>query len=294
MLLLVSGEDVGPPYYHEALRISSKRRWRVTSIASTKCSSSRGRRRVQSGQHHLENNSVLSSTTLDSTYKPQNFPQGWDCHGLPIEHIINVKLGVRTREDVFNLGATPNEGVKKYNEACREVVMTYAGEWKKTVERMGRWIDMENDYKTMDVSYMESTWWVFKQMFDKGMVYRGFKVMPYSTGCQTVLANFEAGSNYQDVVDPSVIVRFRRLDNPKCSLLAWTTTPWTLPSNLSACVHPEHTYLHVQLPEEEVIVGKDRFDWVLSEMKVGAFRLGAVGDEGGSARLPRLMRFSLS
>ena len=122
---------------------------------------------------------------------------GWDTHGLPVEHEIDQKLGITGKEDVMKMG------IAKYNAECRSIVMRYAGEWRKTIERMGRWIDFDNDYKTLYPSFMESVWWVFKQLFDKGLVYRGFKVMPYSTGCTTPLSNFEAGQNYKDVTDPS-------------------------------------------------------------------------------------------
>jgi len=122
---------------------------------------------------------------------------GWDTHGLPVEHEIDQKLGITGKDDVMKMG------IAKYNAECRSIVMRYASEWRKTIERMGRWIDFDNDYKTLYPSFMESVWWVFKQLFDKDLVYRGFKVMPYSTGCTTPLSNFEAGQNYKDVTDPS-------------------------------------------------------------------------------------------
>merc|ERR1712157_96019 len=104
-------------------------------------------------------------------------------------------------------------------------------------------IDFENDYKTMDPTFMESVWWVFKQLFDKGLVYQGFKVMPFSTACSTPLSNFEAGQNYKDVDDPAVVVRFPLADNPEESFVAWTTTPWTLPSNVALCIHETMEYV---------------------------------------------------
>lgn len=164
---------------------------------------------------------------------------GWDTHGLPVEHEIDKKLGITSREDVMKMG------VAAYNAECRAIVMRYAGEWRNTVERMGRWIDFDNDYKTLNLSFMESVWWAFKQLYDKGLVYRGLRVMPYSTGLLTPLSNFEAGQDYRDVSDPAVTVAFPLVDDPKTSLLAWTTTPWTLPSNLALCVHPEYTYIKI-------------------------------------------------
>ncbi|KAI3433769.1 hypothetical protein D9Q98_003575 [Chlorella vulgaris] len=172
---------------------------------------------------------------------PRRF--GWDCHGLPVEYEIDKKLNIKTRSQVMEMG------IDKYNEECRSIVMRYSAEWQTIVERLGRWIDFENDYKTLDPSFMESVWWVFKQLFDKGLVYRGFKVMPYSTGCSTALSNFEAGQNYKDVSDPAVIVSFPvDGDEDGASLVAWTTTPWTLPSNLSLCVNAEFDYVKARDP----------------------------------------------
>lgn len=136
-------------------------------------------------------------------------------------------------------------GVDKYNNECRGIVQRYTKEWEKTVSRLGRWIDFKNDYKTMDINFMESVWWVFKTMFEKDLVYRGSKVMPYSTFCGTPLSNFEAGLNYKDVSDPAIVVNFPLLEDPNVSLLAWTTTPWTLPSNLALCVNPNFTYVKI-------------------------------------------------
>lgn len=127
---------------------------------------------------------------------------GWDTHGLPVEHEIDKKLGITGKADVMAMG------IDKYNAECRSVVMLYAGEWRKTVERMGRWIDFDNDYKTLNTSFMESEWWAFSQLFAKGMVYRGLRVMPYSTGCTTPLSNFEAGQDYRDISDPAGLFIF--------------------------------------------------------------------------------------
>ncbi|KAK3372889.1 tRNA synthetases class I-domain-containing protein [Lasiosphaeria ovina] len=164
---------------------------------------------------------------------------GWDTHGLPIEHEIDKKLGISGKAAVMELG------LANYNAECRSIVMRYSEEWRHTIERLGRWIDFDNDYKTMDPTFMESEWWVFKQLFDKGQVYQGYRVMPYSTALTTALSNFEANQNYQDVTDPAVVVSFPLLSDPETSLLAWTTTPWTLPSNLALAVHPDFEYVKI-------------------------------------------------
>lgn len=179
---------------------------------------------------------------------------GWDTHGLPIEYEIDKKLGLSGRDAVMQLG------IKKYNEECRAIVMRYAAEWRQTIDRLGRWIDFDNDYKvrrhassmahtdpnqTMDTSFMESVWWVFKQIFDKEAVYRGYKVMPYSTALNTPLSNFESSQNYKDTQDPSVVVSFPLLSDSNTRLLAWTTTPWTLPSHTSLAAHPDFEYVKI-------------------------------------------------
>lgn len=164
---------------------------------------------------------------------------GWDCHGLPVEYEIDKTLNITGRAMVLEMG------VDKYNNECRSIVQRYTSEWRKQVTRLGRWIDFDNDYKTMDPEFMESVWWVFKTMFDKDLVYRGYKVMPYSCPCGTPLSNFEAGLNYKDVNDPAAVVSFPLKSDPSVALLAWTTTPWTLPSNLALCVNTSFDYVKI-------------------------------------------------
>ena len=125
---------------------------------------------------------------------------GWDCHGLPVEFEIDQTLGIKGPQDVLKMG------VDAYNNECRKIVMRYSNEWEQIISRLGRWIDFKNDYKTLYPSFMESVWWVFKQLYEKNLVYRGFKVMPYSTSCCTPLSNFEAGQNYKDVQGESKIL----------------------------------------------------------------------------------------
>lgn len=164
---------------------------------------------------------------------------GWDTHGLPVEHEIDKKLGITGKEDVMNMG------IDKYNAECRAIVMRYASDWRHVIGRLGRWIDFDNDYKTLYPTFMESVWWVFKQLYEKNTVYRGYRVMPYSTGCTTPLSNFEAQQNYKEVLDPAITVGFPLVNDPNTKLLAWTTTPWTLPSNLALCVNPEFEYVKI-------------------------------------------------
>ncbi|MCJ1422644.1 isoleucine--tRNA ligase [Sticta canariensis] len=165
---------------------------------------------------------------------------GWDTHGVPIEYEIDKKLGLSGKRAVMEMG------LENYNAECRAIVMRYAGEWRQTIDRLGRWIDFDNDYKTMDVTFMESVWWVFKQLFEKDAVYRGYRVMPYSTALNTPLSSFEAQQNYQDAQDPAVVVSFPLLSDPQTCLLAWTTTPWTLPSNVALAAHPDFEYVKIK------------------------------------------------
>ncbi|KAJ7346787.1 tRNA synthetases class I-domain-containing protein [Mycena albidolilacea] len=170
---------------------------------------------------------------------------GWDTHGMPVEQIIDKKLGITGKADVMKIG------IDKYNAECRSIVMTYAAEWRKTVVRMGRWIDFDDDYKTLNPTFMESVWWAFNELFKKGLVYRGLRVLPYSMGLTTPVSNFEANMDFRDVNDPAVTVGFPLVDDPSTSLLAWTTTPWTLPSNLALCVHPDFTYIKIHDQEKD-------------------------------------------
>lgn len=165
---------------------------------------------------------------------------GWDTHGLPIEHEIDKKYNISGKAAVMEMG------LAKYNAECRAIVMRYSAEWRTTIDRLGRWIDFDNDYKTMDPTFMETCWWAFKRLYDKGSVYRGHRVMPYSTVLTTSLSNFEANQNYQDVTDPAVVVSFPLLEDSNTCLLAWTTTPWTLPSHTGLAVHPEFEYVKIK------------------------------------------------
>lgn len=178
---------------------------------------------------------------------------GWDCHGLPVENIVEKELNLGSKTDIEEYG------VDKFNEACRAVVLRYAEEWKATVNRMGRWVDMENDYKTMNPEFMESIWWVFKQLWDKDYIYEGNKVVPYCPRCATPLSNFETNQGYKDKQDPAVTAKFELTDEPGTYLLAWTTTPWTLPSNLALAVGPQLTYTKIKDKSgEHYIIALDR------------------------------------
>ncbi len=185
---------------------------------------------------------ICRYATMDGKYVQRI--AGWDQHGLPIEYEIEKKLGIKTKKQIEELGLT------NYNNACKEIVMSCADEWKVIMNRLGRWIDFDNAYKTSDVEFMSKTWSVFAKLYEKGLIYQGTKVMPYSLACTTPLSNFEASSNYQDVFDETIIVKFQVIGKNDCYFLVWTTTPWTLMANYALCVNPEFTYLLVK-PECE-------------------------------------------
>lgn len=190
---------------------------------------------------------------------------GWDCHGLPLENQIEEELGLKTKKDIEDIG------VGVFNEAARNAVLRYADDWRRIIPRLGRFIDMDNDYKTMDTSYTESVWWVFKTLYDKGLIYKGFKSMHLCPRCGTTLSNFEVNQGYKDIKDFSVTVKFELEDTPNTFVLAWTTTPWTLPGNTAVAVNKDLEYVTIEQRNEEtgssthLILAKDRLKDVLKD-----------------------------
>ena len=192
--------------------------------------------------------------TMRGKYVERRF--GWDCHGLPVENEMEKQLNLSSKRDIEAYG------IDKFNEACRSIVLRYTSEWEKIVNRMGRWVDFRNGYRTMDRSFMESIWWVFKNLWDQGLVYEGYKILPYCPRCATPLSNFEANQGYKDVVDPAITIRFKVKGEENTYFLAWTTTPWTLPSNLALTVGPDIDYVKI----------KDGGDfYIMAAARVGAY-----------------------
>ena len=185
---------------------------------------------------------------------------GWDCHGLPIEALAQEALGLA------GAPAIKEAGVDVFNEQCRSMVATYVEEWEKTVTRMGRWVDFENGYKTMDTPFMETIWWVFSELWKQDRIYKAHRIMPYSWKLNTPLSNFEAGRNYQDVQDPAITVRVKLIDFEleNASALIWTTTPWTLPSNLAICAGPDIDYVAIKDKETHEI-------FILAQARLAAY-----------------------
>jgi len=199
---------------------------------------------------------------------------GWDCHGLPAEFEAEKQLGINHKNEIEAMG------IAQFNDACRVSVLRYTRDWEEYVTRQARWVDFANDYKTLDLSYMESVMWAFKSLFDKGLVYEGFRVLWYCMRCETPLSNTEVKMDdvYRDREDPAVTVGMRLVsDNPTLDgvlALIWTTTPWTLPSNLALAVHPDVEYVVVQAPNGN--------RYLLAEARLAAYarELGAEGAPG--------------
>jgi len=183
---------------------------------------------------------------------------GWDCHGLPVEYQVEKELGLKGRKDIVE-----KYGVKEFCEKNRDIVLRYTSEWESTVERMGRWVDFKNDYKTMDPTFMESIWWVFGQLWEKELIYEGYKSMHVCPRCVTPLSNFEVTLGYQDVKDLSVIWKFKLEGEDNTSVLAWTTTPWSSVSTMGLAIGADFDYLKAKVGEEHIIFAKDRLEFVM-------------------------------
>lgn len=195
---------------------------------------------------------VLRYKTMRGYYVPRIV--GWDTHGLPVEVLIEKELGLRSKKDVEKYG------IEKFNQKCREAVFRYIDEFSATLKRLGRWADYENGYATLDQDYMEAEWGVFKQLWEKELVYKDFRSTPYCIRCATPLSNFETSMAYRDKQDATVYVLFRVSE--RTSLLVWTTTPWTLPANVAVAFHPDIVYVAVETANGEVILAKDRVETV--------------------------------
>ena len=184
---------------------------------------------------------------------------GWDTHGLPVELEIEKKLGISGKEQIEEYG------VEKFVKECKESVFTYVSMWEKMTNQIGYWVDMENPYVTYHNPYIESVWWALKQMWDKGLLYEGHKVMPYCPRCGTALSSHEVAQGYKDVKDLTCIAKFKVVGEENKYILAWTTTPWTLPSNLALCINKAYTYIEAKVGDEVYVLAKDLADKVLGE-----------------------------
>src|SRR5579884_3495510 len=194
---------------------------------------------------------------------------GWDCHGLPVELAVEAELGITSKSDIEAFG------IAEFNARCREKVLSHVEDWTRMVERVGHWIDLEDPYRTLDPSYIESVWWALKTIHEKGLLYERLRVVPYCPRCGTALSSHELGQPgvYQDVVDPSVYVRLPVTDGRGPAragdeLLVWTTTPWTLVSNAAVAIDPELTYVRARSEGHTFILAEALVERVLGQAEV--------------------------
>jgi isoleucyl-tRNA synthetase len=203
--------------------------------------------------------------TMRGRHVPRRF--GWDCHGLPAELEVEHELGVHGRSEILKYG------IAEFNARCRESVLKFTDEWEWYVTRQARWVDFKNDYKTMDLSFMESVLWAFKEIWNRGLVYESYRVVPYSWAAQTPLSNFETrlDNSFRERVDPAITVAFTLVpegqDATPTKLLAWTTTPWTLPSNLALCVNAELDYALMERNGERWILADNAVERYARELR---------------------------
>ena len=213
------------------------------------------------GSHHVLSRVFKDVFPRYKTMQGHFVPRkaGWDCHGLPVELEIEKELGFHNKHDIERFG------IAEFNARCRESVLRYIDEWNELTERIGFWIDTDDAYFTLDPNYIESVWWSLKQVWEKGLLVEGNRVVPYCTRCGTALSSHELALGYRDVVDPSVFVKFPLLDEPDVSLLAWTTMPWTLVPHAAIAVDPEVDYARARLGGDRLILAEALVERVLGE-----------------------------
>jgi isoleucyl-tRNA synthetase len=195
--------------------------------------------------------------TMQGYYVPRK--AGWDTHGLPVELEVEKELGLNSKQDIEKYG------VEEFNKKCKESVFRYEREWRRFTERIGFWIDMDNPYITLSNDYIESVWWLIKKIWEKGLLYKGYKIVPWCPRCETALSDHEVAQGYKETEDPSIFVKFRVKAQENTYFLAWTTTPWTLISNVALAVHPEEEYVKVKHNNEYYILAEKRLPYIFEE-----------------------------
>lgn len=195
--------------------------------------------------------------TMQGFYVPRK--AGWDTHGLPVELEVEKELGINSKQEIEKYG------IEEFNKKCKESVFRYEKEWRNFTERIGFWIDMDNPYITLSNDYIESVWWLLKKIWEKGLLYRGHKIVPWCPRCETALSDHEVAQGYKETEDPSIYVKFKVKDQENTYFLAWTTTPWTLISNVALAVHPEEDYVKLKINDEYYILAEKRIPYVFHE-----------------------------
>ncbi|MEX0976853.1 MAG: isoleucine--tRNA ligase [Woeseia sp.] len=265
----IAGRYDGPALEQEVLEF-----WRAERTFEKTLQMSAGRPRFsfndgpptangKPGIHHVLARSFKDAFPRYKTMRGFHAPRkaGWDTHGLPVEHEIEKELGIFDKKEIEE-----KVGIAEFTRRCRESVMRYIGDWEKMTERMGFWVNLDEAYYTLDNAYIESVWSLLKVIWDKGLIYRGYKVVPYDPRIGATLSSHELALGYREVEDPSIYVRFPVQGEDNLYFLVWTTTPWTLPANLSLVVHPDVAYAWVELDGETLILAED-------------LRLAVMGDQ---------------
>ena len=216
------------------------------------------------GIHHVLARSFKDLYPRYKTMRGYHVPRkaGWDTHGLPVEHEVEKELGIFDKKEIEE-----KIGIDDFTRRCRESVMRYIGDWEKMTDRMGFWVNLDEAYYTLDNSYIESVWYLLKTIWDKGLIYRGYKVVPYDPRIGATLSSHEVALGYREVDDPSIYVRFKVEGEDNTSFLVWTTTPWTLPANLLLAVHPDIDYVYVETEDETLILADALRTEVLRELE---------------------------
>uniref|UniRef100_A0A7C3MKW9 Isoleucine--tRNA ligase n=1 Tax=Dictyoglomus thermophilum TaxID=14 RepID=A0A7C3MKW9_DICTH len=195
--------------------------------------------------------------TMQGYYVPRK--AGWDTHGLPVELEVEKELGINSKQEIEKYG------IEEFNKKCRESVFRYEREWRLFTERIGFWIDMDNPYITLSNDYIESVWWLLKKIWERGLLYKGYKIVPWCPRCETALSDHEVAQGYKETEDPSIFVKFKIKNQNDTYFLAWTTTPWTLISNIALAVHPDEDYVKVKYNNEYYILAEKRLTYVFPE-----------------------------
>src|SRR5690606_35283262 len=265
----VAGRYDGPALEAEVLGF-----WREHDVFEQTVQRSEGRPRFsfnegpptangRPGIHHVLARSFKDAfpryKTMRGYYAPRK--AGWDTHGLPVEHEIEKELGIFDKKEIEE-----KVGIAEFTRRCRESVMRYIGDWEKMTERMGFWVNFDEAYYTLDNRYIESVWWLLRNIWDKGLIYQGYKVVPYDPRIGATLSSHELALGYREVEDPSIFVRFPFAEIPATAFLVWTTTPWTLPANLCLAVHPEVDYAFCETGSETLVLAEALRERVLANV----------------------------
>jgi len=217
------------------------------------------------GLHHLEVRTYKDIVNKFRFMQGFSVPRkgGWDCHGLPVEVQVEKKLGLKSKKDVEEYG------IGKFIEKCRQDVFSNIEDWSASTKELDYWIDLEHPYVTMDNNYIESVWWSLKELYKKGLLYEGYKVVPFCPRCGTPLSSHEVSQNYKDIKEDSVYIAFQLAEKKGEYILAWTTTPWTLPGNVALAVGPEIDYVKIKLSDgDKLILGKDKLDLIKGDYEI--------------------------